>query len=81
MAGQNASPQISLPSGSPKVGTPVALTGPQQADLIAGLWYINIHSQAFPGGEIRGQVLTAPTPCQTVAVEESTWGKIKALYN
>lgn len=28
-----------------------------EANLLAGLWYINIHTAAFPSGEIRGQVL------------------------
>lgn len=36
------------------------------ADLLAGLWYINIHSDRNPGGEIRGQVSvvtsTVPEP-------------------
>lgn len=32
------------------------------ADLRAGLWYVNIHSSAFPGGEIRGQLLPATVP-------------------
>jgi hypothetical protein len=26
------------------------------SDLLAGLWYINIHTAQFPAGEIRGQV-------------------------
>ena len=77
-AGVNAGVQIGLPPGSPKLGTTVALSAGQQADLIAGLWYINIHSVGFPGGEIRGQVLPG-TQC-TVPVEESTWGQIKELY-
>jgi hypothetical protein len=80
-AGVNAGVQIGLPLGSPKFGTTLPLSIGQQADLIAGLWYINIHSSLFPGGEIRGQVLTAPTPCNVVPVEETTWGKIKALYS
>ncbi len=29
-------------------------------DLRAGLWYINIHTDKVPGGEIRGQVEKAP---------------------
>lgn len=33
-----------------------ALTTEQEADLLNGLWYVNIHSAAFPPGEIRGQV-------------------------
>jgi len=40
---------------SPIAGA-ATLTDPQIADLEAGLWYVNIHSAAHPGGEIRGQV-------------------------
>lgn len=34
----------------------VALTTDQEADLLAGLYYINIHSKKAPNGEIRGQL-------------------------
>ena len=40
-----------------------------------GKAYLNIHSQQFPGGEIRGFLTPAPVPTQ-----ESTWGSIKAMY-
>lgn len=45
------------------------------ARLNAGLLYINVHSQVYPGGEIRGQVLPDATPNRL-----STWGRIKQLY-
>ena len=32
------------------------LTDAQAADLMAGKYYVNIHTAANPGGEIRGQV-------------------------
>jgi hypothetical protein len=34
-----------------------------EADLLAGLWYVNIHSDEHPDGEIRGQILpVVPEP-------------------
>jgi len=36
---------------------------PAQRDaLLSGLWYINIHSIQFPGGEIRAQINLQPVP-------------------
>lgn len=42
---------------SPITYTSVALDASQEADLNAELYYVNIHSAAFPGGEIRGQLI------------------------
>jgi len=73
--GVNAGVIFPLPSGSPKIGTVGPLTAVQVGYLNAGLLYVNIHSTAFPGGEIRGQILT------TVPAEETSWGAIKGLYD
>ncbi len=52
-----------------------AVTPAQASDLLAGLDYVNIHSNLFPGGEIRGQLTTGVTPAA-----RGTWGRIKLLY-
>jgi hypothetical protein len=44
---------------SPVKGS-ATLTASQIEDLAAGKWYVNLHTAANPGGELRGQV--TPTP-------------------
>jgi len=34
----------------------------QLFDLNNGLWYVNVHTATFGGGEIRGQILPVPEP-------------------
>lgn len=72
-AGAGALVQISMTSAGGDVfpigvtsgrfaGT-ATLTATQATQLLAGLWYVNIHTSAHPGGEIRGQVQAAvPEP-------------------
>lgn len=43
---------------SPMVGSAI-LTDAMAADLLGGRMYINLHTPAFPNGEIRGQVVGA----------------------
>jgi hypothetical protein len=47
--------RISNVAASPVEGS-ATLTDAQAADLLAGRYYINIHTAANPAGEIRGQV-------------------------
>lgn len=56
-AGKNAGVAVAIPNAatSPVEGS-ATLTEAQAADLTAGKYYINIHTAANPGGEIRGQV-------------------------
>jgi len=58
---QNAGVQIGIANVSPANGAVIIRAG-QVDDLLANLWYLNIHSEAFPGGEIRGQVQVVPEP-------------------
>ena len=62
---QNAGVQVDFGAisgtASPSIGSTI-ISGAQSADLLAGLWYINIHTTVFPGGEIRGQVSVIPIP-------------------
>jgi len=53
--GNNAGVQVNVGVGAPVVGATV-LTGPQATELLNDLWYLNLHTDAFPSGEIRGQV-------------------------
>ncbi len=50
-----------LPAGNPKVGTWNYSDG-DEAAILAGLAYVNIHSSTAPGGEIRGQISPAVIP-------------------
>ena len=55
--GKNAGVAVAIPgaTSSPAEGS-ATLTDAQAADLEAGKYYVNVHTEANPGGEIRGQV-------------------------
>jgi hypothetical protein len=55
MAGQNAPVMISLPAGKPITGS-AYVTDAQETALMSGLAYVNIHTDEYPNGEIRGQL-------------------------
>lgn len=46
------------PLSSPFKGS-AKLSDAQASDLMAGLWYVNVHTAANPGGELRGQLMKA----------------------
>jgi hypothetical protein len=56
-ADKNAGVAVAIPNaGTSPVEGSATLTDAQAADLVAGKYYINIHTAANPAGEIRGQV-------------------------
>jgi len=76
-ANANAGVQISIGTANPAISS-ATLSAGQAADLLAGLWYVNIHTTAFGGGEIRGQV----SGCTTTAVtlQNSAAATMNPLY-
>ncbi len=50
-------PVFTLTTTSPITYTSPALTAQQEADLRANLYYVNIHTATYTGGEIRGQLI------------------------
>ena len=56
-AGKNAGVAVPIANaGSSPVEGSTILTDAQAADMMAGKCYVNVHTAANPGGEIRGQV-------------------------
>jgi CHRD domain len=68
LPGVSAGVQVGIPLGSSLGQTSGTLLGSatitdtQETQLLANLWYINIHTSLYPGGEIRGQVEVVPVP-------------------
>ncbi len=54
--GKNAGVAVPIPNqATSPVNGSATLTDAQAADLLAGKYYVNVHTAANPGGEIRGQ--------------------------
>ena len=60
-------------TASPITGS-ATITPAQAADMLAGLWYVNIHSNNFPGGEIRGQISLIDTTLYKVPLDGAQAG-------
>ena len=69
---QNAGVQVGIGVAGPPVIGNAVLNAAQAGDMLAGLWYLNLHTNIHPGGEIRGQVLARAVP------EPSTLGLLGA---
>jgi len=54
---ENAGIELPITSRQPRFAGSARLNERQAADLIAGRWYINISTEAYRRGEIRGQVV------------------------
>ena len=54
--GANAGIVLPFPDAASPIQATATLTDAQATDLLAGRWYVNIHTATHPGGEIRGQV-------------------------
>ena len=54
--GANAPPVIPFANAASPITGTATLTDAQMADLHNGLYYVNIHTAANRGGEIRGQI-------------------------
>ena len=51
---------LCTPCASPATGV-AGLTTDQVKDVLAGKYYVNVHTAKNPAGEIRGQITKAPT--------------------
>ena len=64
---ENAGVQVGIGPTNPAAGS-ATLTDIQATDLLAGLWYINVHTTYVGAGEIRGQVHVAVPEPGTLAL-------------
>jgi outer membrane protein assembly factor BamB len=69
--GMNAGIIHTLPLGTTKVGV-FNYSQAQEADILNGLSYVNIHSVNFPNGEIRGQIAGPTSSCPPVSPTPSS---------
>ena len=54
--GKNAGVAIPITPNGPEFEGSATLTDAQAKELLAGEWYVNVHTAANKGGEVRGQL-------------------------
>jgi hypothetical protein len=52
---------VTLTGSLPNTGQAI-LSANKVAKVLAGKWYINLHTNRYPSGEIRGQITVVPEP-------------------
>ena len=72
--GTNGTRLLTLPLGAVKQGVWV-MEGRDLTILLSGNVYVNVHTDSYPSGEIRGNATMDVVP-----VEAATWAGVKALY-
>jgi len=55
-AGKNAGVAVPIKPFAPSFEGSATLNDTQASDLLAGRWYVNVHTDANKGGELRGQL-------------------------
>lgn len=66
LPGVNAGIVEGFPGPASPIAGAAALTAEEEQDLFNGLYYVNVHSPTYPGGEIRGQLQAIePIPAYT----------------
>ena len=59
--GQNASVQVALAVAPSPITGSTTISAAQGADLLASKWYVNLQTNVYSAGEIRGQVIRDPS--------------------
>jgi hypothetical protein len=71
---ENGSVAFPLPTGTPKDGV-WEISPEDVAHLLAGELYVNVHTETYVAGEIRGNLEPA-----AVSTREISWGQLKSMY-